>query len=409
MRRPPLPALLAAAAAACAAPESARSVPPGPALEAHADELAHRCVIVDTHIDVPYRLRERMDDVSVRTADGHFDYPRAVAGGLDAPFLSIYVPSETQADGSSRRVADELIDLVEVLVARSPDKFVLATSSDAVRRAHADGRIAFLMGMENGAPLDDLEAVDHFFQRGIRYVTLCHAKDNRICDSSYDESADTNNGLSDYGRAVVRRMNELGILVDVSHISDKSFWDVMEATRAPAIASHSALRHFTPGWERNMSDDMVRRLARNGGVVQINFGSYFLTQAFQQASKARREAFDAHADAAGLAPDSDERKEAWRSWHDEHPIDPPDVAAVADHIDRAVELAGIDHVGLGSDFDGVDDVPRGLEDVSCYPNLIAELLRRGYTDEDVEKICSGNVLRVLDEAQRVAGELRAAR
>jgi membrane dipeptidase len=200
-------------------------------------------------------------------------------------------------------------------------------------------------------------------------------------------------------------MNELGVLVDVSHISDQAFWQVMETTRAPAIASHSSLRHFTPGFERNMDDDMVRRLAQNGGVIQINFGCFFLHRAYPD----RYRAFQALADEQGLAQGSPERDQAWELYQAEHPAPPLDVRAVADHIDRAVALAGIDHVGLGSDFDGVDELPAGLEDVRGYPNLIAELLRRGYGEPAIEKICAGNVLRVMEQAERIAAELGAAR
>jgi len=375
--------------------------------EAHA--LAQRVLILDGHVDVPYRLRHKLEDVSVRTAGGHFDYPRAVEGGLNAPFMSIYVPAATQLDGSAKAVGDELIDLVERLIEQSPDKFVLATTAREVREAFARGRIAFLLGMENGAPiLDDLTNLDHFFLRGVRYITLCHSKDNLICDSSYDESEDLHDGLSPFGRDVVRRMNDLGILVDVSHISDETFWDVMEVARVPAIASHSSLRHFTPGWERNMSDAMIARLARGGGVVQINFGSWFLTSEFQEAGRAREAAFGAWAEERGVFTGSDEHAAAWKMWQGEHPLPLVDVADVADHIDHAVAVAGIDHVGLGSDFDGVGNLPVGLEDVSGYPNLIAELMRRGYSEREIEKICSGNVLRVLEIAERAATRILPA-
>lgn len=373
------------------------------ALDLRAQDLAQRTLILDGHVDVPYRLRARMEDVSASTEGGHFDYPRAVEGGLNAPFMSIYVPAATQLDGSAKAVGDELIDLVERIAEESPDKFAIAASAREVRDAFAAGRIAFLLGMENGAPiLDDLANLDHFYLRGVRYITLCHSRDNLICDSSYDTTEDTHDGLSPFGVRVVERMNDLGILVDVSHVSDEAFWDVMEVARVPAIASHSSLRHFTPGWERNMSDEMVAALGTNGGVVQINFGSWFLTEEFQTVAREREAAFEAFAHEHGLFEGSDARGAAWRAWQREHPLPEVDVADVADHIDRAVAIAGIDHVGLGSDFDGVGNLPVGLEDVSGYPNLIAELLRRGYGERDIEKICSANVLRVLEAAERGA-------
>jgi membrane dipeptidase len=388
---------LIALTAAC----SSTGTEPRANVDGHA--LAQRVLILDGHVDVPYRLRSKMADVSERTDGGHFDYPRAVEGGLNAPFMSIYVPAATQLDGTAKVVGDELIDLVEGIVLESPDKFTIATTARQVREAFAMGRISFLLGMENGAPLlDDLANLDHFYLRGVRYITLCHSKDNLICDSSYDESADTHDGLSSYGRDVVRRMNDLGVLVDISHVSDEAFWDVMHVARVPAIASHSSLRHFTPGWERNMSDPMIARLARDGGVVQINFGSWFLTSEFQEVGRAREASFRTWSGEQGLITGTDAHAAAWKAWQDEHPLPIVDVADVADHIDHAVSIAGIDHVGLGSDFDGVGNLPVGLEDVSGYPNLLAELLRRGYTEQDIEKICSGNVLRVMEAAERLA-------
>jgi membrane dipeptidase len=382
-----------------------------------AAELAREFLIVDGHIDVPYRLHTQrqagspLDDVTQATAGGDFDYPRAIAGGLDAPFLSIYTPSEDEQRGVSKQVADELIDLVEDIARRAPEKFALARTAAQVRAAAASGRIALLLGMENGSPLEGrLENLEHFFQRGVRYITLTHGQDNHICDSSYD-TRHTHGGLSPFGRVVVRRMNELGILIDLSHVSDDTFWQVLELTRAPAIASHSSLRHFVPGFERNMSDDMLRALARNGGVIQINFGSGFLTRAANEHYFARVAAGQAFAGENDLAPEAEEvQRYLAEQWDPANPFPRADVTDVADHIDHAVQVAGIDHVGLGSDFDGVGDtLPTGLKDVSEYPNLLAELLRRGYSERDIEKICGTNVLRVMERCERVARELSAAR
>ncbi len=378
-----------------------------------ARELARDLILLDGHIDVPYRLHGQkgsgaMDDVAQRTSGGDFDYPRAVEGGLDAPFFSIFVPAEAEAAGTARELADELIDMVEGIVRAAPEKFVLARTASEVRRAAAGGRIAILLGMENGGPIEgQLGNLDQLFGRGIRYVTLCHGTDNHICDSSYDQTR-THGGLSSFGREVVRRMNELGCMIVVSHVSDDAFWQVLELTRVPVIASHSSLRHFVPGFQRNVSDDMLRALAANGGVVQINFGSAFLTPEANGVSYARWEAEKAFAKERGLAAEAPEVEAFLEEWDAAHPFPFADVKDVADHIDHAVQVAGIDHVGLGSDFDGVgDSLPTGLKDVSQYPNLIAELLARGYSEDDVEKICSGNVLRVMEAAERAARELQA--
>ena len=256
----------------------------------YARELAHRFVITDGHVDLPYRmkianfrLQKEYLDVSKRTDGGDFDYVRAKDGGLDAPFMSIYVPSSNQGTpGKSKAVADSLIDMVEAIVQRHPDKFGIATSPGEVRALHKAGKIALPMGMENGAPIEnDLENVAHFHQRGIRYITLTHSKVNQICDSSYDEERKWN-GLSPFGEDVVAEMNRVGIMVDISHVSDSAFFDVMAITKAPAIASHSSCRAFTPGWERNMNDEMIRALAENEGVIQINFGSSFLEGSLQR-------------------------------------------------------------------------------------------------------------------------------
>jgi membrane dipeptidase len=251
------------------------------------------------------------------------------------------------------------------------------------------------MGMENGAPIEGkLANVAHFHGRGIRYITLAHSEDNHIADSSYDDGH-KNRGLSRFGKKVVREMNRVGIMVDVSHVSDEAFADVIATTAVPVIASHSSCRAFTPGWERNMSDDMIRRLADNGGVIQVNFGSGFLSGELRTRreahAEARRRFFAEHR----LDEDDQDDEAAIAAWDREHPAPRGTVEDVADHIEHVVALVGHDHVGLGSDFDGVgDSLPEGLRDVSDYPNLLRVLLERGWTRENLEKLCSGNVLRV---------------
>lgn len=374
---------------------------------ARAVEIARESIIVDGHVDVPYRVQASGEDVGEATASGDFDYPRAVAGGLNAPFMSIYVAARFQETGGAKAQADRLIGLVEGLVYRHADKFEIARSPADLRRITAAGKIALPLGMENGAPIEgDLRNLDHFFERGIRYITLAHARVNHISDSSYDEERRWG-GLSPFGELVVERMNALGVMVDVSHITDEAFFDVMRVTRAPVIASHSSLRHFTPGFERNMSDDMVRRLAQNGGVVMINFGSRFLSNAPAEWSERRSDAYTAYLEQEGIEA-SDEAFEAFdERYRTDNPYPYASVSDVLDQVDRVVELAGIDHVGVGSDFDGVgDSLPIGLKDASDMPNLVQGLMDLGYTETDIRKILSGNLLRVWDEVEQVASRFR---
>ena len=377
-------------------------------LRQKADELAHKYIITDGHVDIPYRLARKMEDISVRTEGGDFDFVRAKKGGLDAPFMSIYVPSSYQETGGAKLKADSLIDLVENLAGDHPDKFAVAASPAEVEKIVAEGKIALPMGMENGATIeDDLNNVAHFHRRGVRYITLTHGKDNQICDSSYDTTG-TWGGISDFGREVVAEMNRVGIMVDISHVSDNAFYDVMKITKAPAIASHSSCRAFTPGFERNMNDEMIETLAANGGVIQINFGSSFLSEESRDKSNKNREKIRAYAEENGLKMGDEEFMQYAREVSRENPTY-ADVTDVADHIDHVVKLAGIDHVAFGSDFDGVgDSLPYELKDVSYYPNLIFHLLKRGYSDEDIAKICYRNVWRVWNEVERVAKELQAA-
>jgi len=360
-----------------------------------ANELAQKFIITDGHIDVPWRLNKGgHEDLSVRTEGGDFDYVRAKEGGLDVPFMSIYVPSSYQVTGGAKAKADSLINMVQKMADDHPDKFEVAYSPANAEAIVAAGKIALPMGMENGAPIEgDLANVAYFHERGIRYITLTHAKDNAICDSSYDTTG-THQGLSDFGVEVVAEMNKVGIMVDISHVSDNAFYQVMDITKVPAIASHSSCRHFTPGFERNMSDDMIKRLAENGGVIQINFGSSFVTQASQDKRTANGEKVNAYAEENNLEADDPKIQEFAKQVAKDNPIF-CDVTDVADHIDHVVELAGIEHVGFGSDYDGVGDtLPYGLRDPSDFPNLIYHLLMRGYSEEDIEKICYKNVWRV---------------
>ena len=376
-------------------------------LEVRARELARQVIIVDTHIDVPYRLEKKWEDVSGATEGGDFDYPRARRGGLDAPFMSIYTPARLQDEGGSKELADRLIDSIGALAERSPEKFSLARSVAEVRSNFARGVMSLALGMENGAPVGtDLENLQHFYDRGIRYITLAHSKWNAISDSSYDEERHWG-GLSPFGRRVVDEMNRLGMMIDISHITDEAAADVLEQSAAPVIASHSSCRAFTPGWERNMGDELIEALAANGGGIQINFGSSFLTREAREASQAMWDAIDAYRDEHEYAEDSEEVAAFRKTYREEHPPVLATLADVADHIDHVVSLVGVDHVGIGSDYDGVGPTtPIGLEDVSAFPSLIRELLERGYSEEHVRKILGENTLRVWAEVERVAARLR---
>jgi len=359
-----------------------------------ARELAQKFIIIDTHIDLPYRMREEAEDISQRTAKGEMDYVRAKEGGLNAPFMSIYTPAGLQATGGSREYADKTIDMVERWVARWPAKFAIAASVDAVRTQFRQGLVSLPMGMENGSPIEnDLGALRHFYDRGIRYITLTHGKDNQICDSSYDKTR-TWKGLSPFGREVVAEMNRLGIMIDISHVSDDTFFQVMELSKAPVIASHSSCRHFTPGFERNMSDDMIRLLAAKGGVIMINFGSSFIDDDYRRQADLVGEHIKAYVQTNNLAEGSEQATAYAREYRKAH-LGYADIAKVVAHIEHVIGLVGVAHVGFGSDFDGVgDSLPTGLKDVSAYPNLLYHLLRAGRSEADLEKICSGNLFRV---------------
>jgi membrane dipeptidase len=394
-------------AIAVAVPASARQSQQESALRAKAQKLAQQFIIVDTHIDAPYRLRMKWEDISQRTKEGEFDYVRAKQGGLNAPFMSIYIPASYEAKGGAKALADTLIDMVEKFARDWPKQFALARSVADVTKQFKRGVISLCMGMENGSAIEhDMANVTHFYDRGIRYITLAHALDNHISDSSYD-TTHVWRGLSFFGRRLVTEMNRVGIMVDVSHITDAAFYEVMSISKAPVIASHSSCRFFTPGFERNMSDDMITILAKHGGVIQINFGSSFLSKEYRDREDEDQKEVMVYLKSKNLKPEDAEGEAYIERYRKEHPIPYADVADVANHIDHVVKLVGVDYVGLGSDFDGVgDSLPTGIKDVSQYPNIIYELLKRGYSEKDIQKICGGNLLRVWTEVERMAKELQ---
>ena len=347
--------------------------------EQNPEDIAQGSLIVDTHIDTPYRIKAQLDnsgtyeDIAQNTSYD-FDYPRALSGGLNVPFFSIYLPADTEAAGTSFSLANELIDLMNSIIEANPEKFFLIDTSTYLGNLPGQNLIGIAYGMENGAALEGhLSNVEYFYKRGIRYITLTHSKSNHISDSSYDENKQWG-GLSDFGKNLITEMNNVGIMIDISHVSDAAFFQAIDISNTPVIASHSSLRHFTPGWERNVSDSMLEALANKGGVLQINFGTAFLTDVNDKSNS-----------------------------YDPSTYIHAGVTDVVDHIDRAVTLVGIEHVGIGSDYDGVGDtLPNGLKDVSTYPNLIAELQNRGYSTSDIQKILGGNFARVWREVEEYA-------
>jgi len=367
-----------------------------------ARRLADELLIVDTHIDVPYRLEDKFENVAEATAGGDFDYPRAQAGGLDVAFMSIYIPADKQGSDEAAQLANRLIDGVEKIAKDAPSKFVLVNDTKAARKLAGGKRIGFALGMENGAPVRTLEDLEHFHARGIRYITLTHSKSNHISDSSYDHDHQWH-GLSPFGKELVTAMNRVGVMVDISHVSDEAFWQALEISEVPLIATHSSARYLTPGFERNMSDDMIRAMAKKGGVVQINFGSTFVTEranAYYNEFKTYR---DAWLKEENKEDDESAAEAFYAGYKAAHPFPYATLAEVLDHFDHVVKVAGVDHVGIGSDYDGVgDSLPEGLKSVADYPRLVQGLLDRGYSEKDIRKILGGNAMRVWEAVETYA-------
>ncbi len=386
--------------------EPADEISPG------ARRLHFRSIVLDTHDDTPQRMiYEKGFDLAQRHPDGHIDIPRMRDGGLNAIFFSIWVPSEVTGPEAVKRSL-RLIDGVREAVRAHAGDLALSTTADDVRRAHHQGKIAALMGMEGGHMIDDdLGVLRMYAALGVRYLTLSHFKNNNWADSSTDKPA--HNGLTDFGKHVVRELNRLGVMVDISHVSDKTFYDALAVSRAPMMASHSSCRALCDS-PRNMTDDMIRALASKGGVIHINYHIGFLSQEFRNAERALGSEVQRRGDAAEIQKkcgddEACQIKESER--RDNANIDAGRVPAVGwekivEHIDHVVKLVGPDHVGLGSDFDGAT-MPRGMEDVSHLARITDALLRKGYSERDIEKILGGNTLRVMAEVERVSREMNA--
>jgi membrane dipeptidase len=387
-----------------------------PQVSAQARQVHDSAIVVDTHADTPQRfLDENFDIAGDAGARGHIDLKKIRAGNLAAEFFSIWV--EPKFKGQYARRALDLIDSVYLQAARHPDQMTMAFTADDIVRAHQQKKFAALMGIEGGHAIEnDIHLLRDFYRLGVRYMTLTWSNTNEWADSSGDidnSKVEHHNGLTDHGREIVAEMNRLGMMVDISHVADKTFWDTIAATKAPVIASHSSARALTNA-SRNMTDDMLRAMTKNGGVVMVNFYSAFIDEAYRQANAAQAKERDAAVAAAeeawrkqhpGQEPPYQIGEDIQRAWGDRIPR--PPLKALIDHIDHVAKVAGIDHVGLGSDFDGVSgQTPQGIESAADLPRITEALLQRGYTAEQIHKVLGGNLLRVLRDVERVARELR---
>ncbi len=389
------------------------------ALRARANRLHRQSIVIDTHNDVTSPLIEDGFDLAMRGDDPnakiktHTDLRRMKAGGLGAEFFAVYVGKEfvnkkpAERGGAARRALD-VIDVVLEQVRRHPESLEAASTAADIRRIAKSGKIAALMGIEGGHAIEDsLPALRMFYKLGVRYMTLTHTNTNDWADSEGDinnSSIQHHNGLTDFGREVIREMNRIGMMVDISHVADKTFFDVIATTRAPVIASHSSARAIA-NHPRNMSDDMLRAIAKNGGVVMVNFYDGFLDP--RKAELALRERTMEDELKAKYSNDpkrAQEEIDAWRKAND--PGKTP-LSVLMDHIDHIAKVAGIDHVGIGSDFDGVPltGLPEGMEDISKLPTITYELMKRGYSDADIKKVLGENLLRVMSRVERVAAEM----
>ena len=391
----------------------------GQSVGAKAREIHNSAIVIDTHADTPQRfLDENYDIGSTDPKDlGHISLDKAKAGNLGAEFFSIWVEPETNQHHFARHTLD-LIDSVYEQARRHPDRMMMAFSVDDIERAHREHKLAALLGIEGGHSIEnDIRLLRDFYRLGVRYMTLSWSNTNEWADSSgdiNDPKIEHHNGLTEGGKEIVREMNRLGMLVDVSHVADKTFYDAISVTRAPIIASHSSARALT-NHPRNMTDDMLRAVARNGGVVQVNFYNAFIDENYRRAAEAqakdRNAAVKAYTDqlkAAGKTVTYIDAERIEREWAAK--IQRPPLSSLIDHIDHIAKVAGVDHVGLGSDFDGVSGAtPEGMDSAADLPKITQGLLDRGYSAGDIRKILGGNLLRVFGEAERVSREMQAGR
>lgn len=372
----------------------------------HARELHQSSLVFDGHNDLPWEIRTSFGSsfesahIDTGQPDMHTDIPRLRAGGVGAQFWSVYVPVDAGYAGSAAHDVLTQIDLVRRMCREYPDTFEMAYTADDVERIHASGRIASLIGMEGGYAIEEsLSLLRMFYQLGARYMTLTHSDTLSWADSATDDPQ--HGGLTEFGEEVVLEMNRLGMLVDISHVSADTMRDALRVSKAPIIASHSSA-YAVAQHTRNVPDDVLTGIAENGGVVMVNFFSGYVVP---DSARIMQEMFAVRRRLKAEFPDEAEYNRAWEEWRREHPIDAGTIHDVVDHIDHIVRVAGIDYVGLGSDYDGVSKLPAGLEDVSTYPRITQVLIDRGYSDEDIRKILGLNMLRVLREAEEAAGDL----
>jgi membrane dipeptidase len=377
--------------------------------------IHHDAPLIDGHNDLPWKLRQTASGDLARAdfrnplPNLHTDLPRLRAGGVGGVFFAAYVPAAYAQRGIAARATLEQIDLIHRMAAHAPDDLELARTADDVERIHRSGKIAALIGIEGGHAIENsLALLRQYHSLGVRYMTLTHNESTDWADACAPAQP-RHGGLAAFGVAVVREMNRLGMLVDISHVSDDTMRDVLAVSDAPVIASHSSARALAADQPRNIPDDVLRMIHTNGGVIMVNFYSGYLlpepTDRSEKSADARRRI---EKEFAGDG-NEDARRAAWRQWQRDNPMPRGDVGTVADHIEHIAKIAGIDHVGIGSDYDGVSALPQGLEDVACFPNLTAELLRRGYSEGDVKKVLGGNVLRVMREAEEISRRIQRDR
>jgi membrane dipeptidase len=388
-------------------------------ITAKARAIQDSAIVIDTHADTPQRFLDENFDMGSTDPNehGHLSLAKAQAGNLGAEFFSIWVEPETNQGHFARHTLD-LIDSVYEQAARHPDRMMMAFSVADIERAHREHKLAALMGIEGGHSIEnDIHLLRDYYRLGVRYMTLSWSNTNEFADSSGDidkPSVEHHNGLTEGGKQIVLEMNRLGMLVDISHVADKTFWDTIAVTKAPVIASHSSARTLS-NHPRNMTDDMLRAVAKNGGVVDVNFYSAFVDENYRKATEAqapdRAAAEKAYADklkAAGKTPTYLDRDRIDREWAAKIPR--PPLSSLIDHIDHIAKVAGVDHVGLGSDFDGVGGAtPQGIDSAADLPKITQALVDRGYSASDIRKILGGNVLRVFAEAERVSREMQSAK
>ena len=402
-----------AIAVACAAPISAQTV------SKKAQQIQNSAIVIDTHADTPQRfLDENYDIASTDPKDhGHISLDKAKAGNLGAEFFSIWVDPDTNRGHFARHTLD-LIDSVYEQAAHHPDRMMMAFSVADIEHAHRQHKLAALLGIEGGHSIEnDIRLLRDFYRLGVRYMTLSWSNTNEWADSSgdiNDPKIEHHNGLTEGGKQIVQEMNHLGMLVDVSHVADKTFYDAIAISKAPLIASHSSARALT-NHPRNMTDDMLRAIAKNGGVVQVNFYSAFIDENYRKAAEAQAKDRDAavkaytdkmKADGKTVSYIDEDRIE--REWTAKIPR--PPLSSLIDHIDHIAKVAGIDHVGLGSDFDGVSgETPEGIDSAADLPKITQALLDRGYSANDIRKILGGNILRVFRQAEQVSQEMQSAK